>query len=75
MTCDTVKGPSEDTFNNAVARGHATGKKVVLAGCVPQGAPSGRVCKSESVVGVLQIDRVVEVVEETLKVRCYPHTT
>jgi hypothetical protein len=62
-----VKGPSEDTFNNAVARGRATGKKVVLAGCVPQGAPSGRVCKDESVVGVLQIDRVVEVVEETLK--------
>jgi len=62
-----VKAPSEDNFNNAVARAKAAGKKVVLAGCVPQGAPKNRVTGGCSIVGVQQIDRVVEVVEETLK--------
>eukprot|EP00038_Savillea_parva_P001826 m.107693 g.107693 ORF g.107693 m.107693 type:complete len:656 (-) comp10632_c2_seq2:77-2044(-) len=62
-----VKAPSEDTFNNAVASAEKAGKKVVLAGCVPQGAPKGRVTSGHSIVGVQQIDRVVEVVEETLK--------
>jgi threonylcarbamoyladenosine tRNA methylthiotransferase CDKAL1 len=52
----------QDTFNNAVARGQAAGKKVVVAGCVPQGGPNGRVTKGMSIVGVQQIDRVVEVV-------------
>ncbi len=36
----TVKGPSESTFDNDIAKGLEAGKKVVLAGCVPQGAKS-----------------------------------
>lgn len=39
----------------------------MLAGCVPQGAPKATFTQGLSVIGVQQIDRVVEVVEETLK--------
>lgn len=47
--------------------GRKNGKAVVVAGCVPQGAPKTGFLHGLSVVGVQQIDRVVEVVEETLK--------
>lgn len=40
---------------------------VVVAGCVPQGAPRANYLTGLSVVGVQQIDRIVEIVEETLK--------
>lgn len=51
--------------------GQKKGKAVVVAGCVPQGAPKTGFLHGLSVVGVQQIDRVVEVVEETLKgTRC-----
>ena len=40
---------------------------MVVAGCVRQGAPKSTFLKGLSVIGVQQIDRVVEVVEETLK--------
>ncbi|KAJ3030517.1 UNVERIFIED_CONTAM: hypothetical protein HDU68_008805 [Siphonaria sp. JEL0065] len=74
----TVKGPSELTFINDIKKGMDAGKKVVVAGCVPQasgtvggsigrGKGKGREWDGLSVVGVQQIDRVVEVVEETLK--------
>lgn len=43
------------------------GKPVVVAGCVPQAAPRQEYTKGLSLIGVQQIDRVVEVVEETLK--------
>ena len=43
------------------------GKRIVVAGCVPQGHPSSNYIKDVSIIGVQQIDRVVEVVEETLK--------
>ena len=36
-------------------------------GCVPQGKPDTDYIRGLSVIGVQQIDRVVEVVEETLK--------
>lgn len=38
----------------------------MLAGCVPQGAPKSLFIQGLSIIGVQQIDRVVEVVEETL---------
>lgn len=63
----TVKNPSEDTFRNEIKAGKSAGKHVVVAGCVPQGAPKSDYLDDLSVVGVQQIDRVVEVVEETLK--------
>ncbi|KAI8425917.1 hypothetical protein MSG28_004924 [Choristoneura fumiferana] len=55
----TVKSPSEDHFNR--------GLHVVVAGCVPQGAPRAPYLAGVSVAGVQQIDRIVELVEETLK--------
>ncbi|KAK7077994.1 Threonylcarbamoyladenosine tRNA methylthiotransferase [Halocaridina rubra] len=63
----TVKNPAEDHFRNEIKAGRDAGKKVVVAGCVPQGAPRSEFLQGLSVVGVQQIDRVVEVVEETLK--------
>ena len=41
--------------------------KLVFTGCVPQGKPDADYVRGLSVIGVQQIDRVVEVVEETLK--------
>lgn len=63
----TVKAPAEDHFRNEIESGKNAGKHVVVAGCVPQGAPKTGFLEGMSVIGVQQIDRVVEVVEETLK--------
>lgn len=63
----TVKNPSEDTFRNDIQTANRLGKHVVLAGCVPQAAPKSNYLQGLSIVGVHQIDRVIEVVEETLK--------
>ncbi|KAK4317628.1 hypothetical protein Pmani_011306 [Petrolisthes manimaculis] len=63
----TVKNPAEDHFRNEIKAGRESGKKVVVAGCVPQGAPRSEFLAGLSVIGVQQIDRVVEVVEEALK--------
>ncbi|CAH3030214.1 unnamed protein product [Porites evermanni] len=63
----TVKNPSEDNFRNAIKRAQELDKHLVVAGCVPQGQPKHQSIKGISVIGVQQIDRVVEVVEETLK--------
>ncbi|CAH0761416.1 unnamed protein product [Diatraea saccharalis] len=63
----TVKSPAEDHFKNEIELGQSRGIHVVVAGCVPQGAPRAGYLRGLSVVGVQQIDRIVEVVEETLK--------
>ncbi|XP_022099435.1 threonylcarbamoyladenosine tRNA methylthiotransferase-like [Acanthaster planci] len=63
----TVKNPAEDHFRNEVQRARRLAKHLVVAGCVPQGQPKLDYINGVSVVGVQQIDRVVEVVEETLK--------
>jgi len=63
----TVKNPAEDGFRNEIEKARNLNKYVVVAGCVPQGQPRSEYIKGVSVVGVQQIDRVVEVVEETLK--------
>jgi hypothetical protein len=63
----SVKNPSELAFVKEIARAKETGKKVVLAGCVAQHSPRDPRWDGLSVVGVQQIERVVEVVEETLK--------
>eukprot|EP00842_Homolaphlyctis_polyrhiza_P001049 jgi/Hompol1/1945/HPOL_002800-RA len=62
----TVKGPSEQTFTNDVAHALALGKRVVVAGCVPQANPRDGIWSKLSIIGVQQIDRVVDVVQETL---------
>ncbi|XP_053638346.1 threonylcarbamoyladenosine tRNA methylthiotransferase isoform X4 [Cherax quadricarinatus] len=63
----TVKNPAEDHFRNEIKAGREAGKKVVVAGCVSQAAPRSEFLEGLSIIGVQQIDRVVEVVEETLK--------
>ncbi|XP_011873193.1 PREDICTED: threonylcarbamoyladenosine tRNA methylthiotransferase [Vollenhovia emeryi] len=63
----TVKSPAEDQFRNEIEYGKKLGKHVVVAGCVPQGAPKSSYLQGLSMIGVQQIDRVLEVVEETLK--------
>lgn len=63
----TVKNPAEDHFRNEIKLAKELNKYIVIAGCVPQGAPKADYIQGLSVVGVQQIDRVVEVVEETLK--------
>ncbi|XP_014784145.1 threonylcarbamoyladenosine tRNA methylthiotransferase isoform X2 [Octopus bimaculoides] len=63
----TVKSPAEDHFRNEINKAKSLGKHLVVAGCVPQGQPKSEYLSGISVLGVQQIDRVVEVVEETLK--------
>lgn len=63
----TVKNPAEDHFRNSIKKAQEDDKKVVLAGCVPQAQPRQEYMKGLSIIGVQQIDRVVEVVEETIK--------
>ncbi|KAL6732334.1 hypothetical protein Aduo_003104 [Ancylostoma duodenale] len=63
----TVKTPSERQASNLLEEGRKLGKYVVMAGCVSQAAPDEPWLKNVSIVGVKQIDRILEVVEETLK--------
>ena len=56
----TVKAPAEDHFKNAINAAQKVNIPVVVAGCVPQGAPSDKFVKGLSTIGVQQIDRVVE---------------
>lgn len=63
----TVKNPAEDHFRNSIKKAQEANKKVVVAGCVPQAQPRQDYLKGLSIIGVQQIDRVVEVVEETIK--------
>ncbi|CAI7786811.1 unnamed protein product, partial [Closterium sp. NIES-54] len=65
-TC-TVKNPSQSAMDTLIRKGRELSKRLVLAGCVPQGDSGVAEGEGVSVVGVQQIDRVVEVVEETLK--------
>jgi threonylcarbamoyladenosine tRNA methylthiotransferase CDKAL1 len=62
----TVKNPAEDHFKNYIDKAKAENKYLVLAGCVPQGAPKAQYIQGCSIIGVQQIDRIVEVVEQTL---------
>uniref|UniRef100_A0A7E4V0M1 tRNA-t(6)A37 methylthiotransferase n=1 Tax=Panagrellus redivivus TaxID=6233 RepID=A0A7E4V0M1_PANRE len=63
----TVKTPSETQLENSVREARAAGKAVIVAGCVSQAAPSEAYLKDVSIVGVKQIDQIVNVVEETLR--------
>ncbi|KAL7071661.1 hypothetical protein ACQ4LE_009533 [Meloidogyne hapla] len=62
----TVKTPSETMLENQVKEAKAKMKRVVVAGCVPQAAPQISWLKDVSIIGVQQIDKIVNVVEETL---------
>ncbi|GLT64545.1 hypothetical protein SLA2020_370310 [Shorea laevis] len=65
-TC-TVKSPSQSAMNTLITKCKDAKKPLVVAGCVPQGSRDIKELEGVSIVGVQQIDRVVEVVEETLK--------
>ncbi|EPS59269.1 hypothetical protein M569_15539, partial [Genlisea aurea] len=65
-TC-TVKSPSQSAMETFISKCRSANKPLVVAGCVPQGSRDMKELEGISVVGVQQIDRVVEVVEETLK--------
>ena len=65
-TC-TVKNPSQTAMANLISKGKSQGKPLLVAGCVPQGDKKAKELQGLSVLGVTQIDRVVEAVEETLK--------
>lgn len=63
----TVKNPSQQSFTNDIKDGLDKGKKVIVAGCVPQGDHNNEAWKDLSVIGVQQIDKVAYVVGECLK--------
>lgn len=54
-------------MDTLIAKGKGAKKPLVVAGCVPQGSRNIKELDGVSIVGVQQIDRVVEIVEETLK--------
>uniref|UniRef100_A0A2K6CFE9 tRNA-t(6)A37 methylthiotransferase n=1 Tax=Macaca nemestrina TaxID=9545 RepID=A0A2K6CFE9_MACNE len=54
-------------YGYKITKAQEENKKIVLAGCVPQAQPRQDYLKGLSIIGVQQIDRVVEVVEETIK--------
>lgn len=61
-TC-TVKNPSEDKFFSQLKR---TKAKVIIAGCIPQSERNATWLKEYSAIGVEQLHRIVEVVQETI---------
>uniref|UniRef100_A0A1I8IMF7 tRNA (N(6)-L-threonylcarbamoyladenosine(37)-C(2))-methylthiotransferase n=1 Tax=Macrostomum lignano TaxID=282301 RepID=A0A1I8IMF7_9PLAT len=63
----TVKTPAEHHARNEIQAARQAGKAIVVAGCVPQGQPDAAFLRGVSLLGVGQVGRVVEVVEETLR--------
>mmetsp|Transcript_11716 Transcript_11716/g.11771 ORF Transcript_11716/g.11771 Transcript_11716/m.11771 type:complete len:525 (+) Transcript_11716:136-1710(+) len=63
----TVKDPSQAAFMNLVKKAKDANRAVVVAGCVPQADRDLPGLEEVSVVGIQQIDRVVEIVEQTLQ--------
>uniref|UniRef100_A0A0G4GDV1 Threonylcarbamoyladenosine tRNA methylthiotransferase n=1 Tax=Chromera velia CCMP2878 TaxID=1169474 RepID=A0A0G4GDV1_9ALVE len=63
----TVKNPSQDAFMTLVKRAEGLQVPVVAAGCVPQADRALPGLENVSVIGVTQIDRITEVVEEALR--------
>ncbi|RWW67103.1 hypothetical protein BHE74_00025468, partial [Ensete ventricosum] len=63
----TVKSPSQSAMTTLISKCRTAKKPLVVAGCVPQGSRDLKELEGISIIGVQQIDRVVEVVEETLK--------
>lgn len=63
----TVKHPSETRAVNLVNNAKHAGKGVVLAGCVPSSDRKLAESLEVSVMDVTQLDRIVDVVEQTIK--------
>jgi threonylcarbamoyladenosine tRNA methylthiotransferase CDKAL1 len=62
-TC-TVKGPTENEFKRKITELKKLNKKVVLAGCIPQGQPKD--FSEYSRVGTYQIKQIKKAVDSTL---------
>eukprot|EP00892_Ulva_mutabilis_P006035 jgi/Ulvmu1/3803/UM018_0013.1 len=62
----TVKSPSQSQMATAIGEAKSRGIPLVVAGCVPQGDKKSKDLEGISVIGVTQIDRIVDVVEQTL---------
>ena len=65
-TC-TVKNPSQAAMNTVLTRAKTNEVPVVVCGCVPQGDQKAKELAEVSLLGVSQIDRIVEAVERTLR--------
>ena len=65
-TC-TVKNPSQSAMNTVIERAKTNDTPVVVCGCVPQGDQKAKELEHVSLLGVSQIDRIVEAVERTLR--------
>ena len=63
----TVKDPSQAAFMHLVNTGKKEGKPVVVAGCVSQADRNISGLEDTSMIGIQNIDRVLEVVEQTLQ--------
>lgn len=63
----TVKDPSQAAFMHLVTKAKNEHRPIVVAGCVSQADRTIDGLENVSVVGISQIDRVVEVVERTLE--------
>ncbi|MGM5485087.1 MAG: tRNA (N(6)-L-threonylcarbamoyladenosine(37)-C(2))-methylthiotransferase [Nanobdellota archaeon] len=61
-----VKGPTISTFRRTLKEFEKMEKPIVVAGCLPQAEQDLSILGEHSVVGLGHIDRIVEVVEETL---------
>ena len=63
----TVKNPSQEGLLRMVFEAETIKKPIVVAGCVSQGDQKIPELNGVSIIGISQIDRVIEVVEETLR--------
>lgn len=63
----TVKGPSISYFRRKIKELKSKGKKIIIAGCIPQSQKTFPELKGHSLVGTYQIDKIGEAVEETLR--------
>eukprot|EP00826_Nyctotherus_ovalis_P055493 TRINITY_DN736_c0_g1_i3.p1 TRINITY_DN736_c0_g1~~TRINITY_DN736_c0_g1_i3.p1 ORF type:complete len:556 (-),score=104.02 TRINITY_DN736_c0_g1_i3:135-1802(-) len=63
----TVKNPSQEAFLTLLNKAKTQGKIAIPAGCVPQSEPSLKDLEDCSVVGITNINRIGEVVEEAIK--------
>ena len=63
-TC-TVKTPTENAFLRKLNKIKKNDKKIILGGCIPQAEPMR--FKDYSLIGTRQLDRIVDVVEQTVQ--------
>ncbi|MBR9699284.1 tRNA (N(6)-L-threonylcarbamoyladenosine(37)-C(2))-methylthiotransferase [Candidatus Woesearchaeota archaeon] len=62
-TC-TVKGPTESFYRRKLKKLEEEGKKIIIAGCIPQAKGP---LKDHSTVGNFQLEKIEEAIKETAK--------